>query len=184
MVEVLSNAVLILIDVQKGFSNERWGNRNNPHAELRMTDILGKFREHNLKVIHVRHDSTNPDSLLFRGKDTFEFKNCVAPLENELIVTKHVNSAFIGTSLEKILRGINAPQVFYMGLVTDHCVSTTVRMSGNLGFNSYVIEDACATHDRMSLSGKIIDAQTVHEVNLASLNGEFATVIQSEELDF
>ncbi len=184
MGKVAPGSVLVIIDVQKGFSDPRWGVRNNPNAEKKMEKVLGEFRKHGLTVIHVRHDSRNPNSLLHSGKETFQFKDEVKPLEGEMIITKHVNSAFIGTDLEKVLREMGNPPVYYMGLVTDHCVSTTARMSGNLGFESFVIEDACAAHEAKGMKGEKIPAQVVHDVNLASINGEFARVLKSEELEF
>lgn len=174
--------VLVIIDVQKGFSDPSWGHRNNPEAENVMKNVLEEFRNAKGKIIHVRHDSLNTESLLHHGKESFEFKNEVLPVDGEIIITKHVNSAFIGTDLESILRTLTSPQVYFMGLVTDHCVSTTVRMSANLGFNSYVIEDACATHNRIDRKENIVDAQIVHDVNIASLKGEFAKIVNSKEL--
>ncbi len=75
------------------------------------------------------------------------------------------------------------PEVYIMGLTTDHCVSVTARMSGNLGFRTFVIRDACAAHER-ELDGKKISADIVHDVNLASIKGEFASIIWSSELEF
>lgn len=184
MVKIARNSVLVLIDVQKGFDDPAWGTRNNTLAESVMESLLREFRCHKLRVIHVRHDSMNPNSLLKSGKKTFEFKDIIHPLPNELIVTKHVNSAFIGTDLEKVLRDMGTPDVYYAGLVTDHCVSTTARMSGNLGFNSFVIEDACATFDTRDRKGNVIPAEVVHNVNLASIDGEFAKVISFTEMEF
>lgn len=184
MVKVSPNSVLVLIDVQKGFDDPKWGKRNNPDAEAVMGKILNDFRCHKRRVIHVRHDSGNPNSLLKDGKPTFEFKDEVTPLPNEMVIVKHVNSAFIGTDLEKVLRNLGDPDVFYAGLVTDHCVSTTARMSGNLGFRSYVVEDGCATFDTPVKGGETIPADVVHKVNLASIDGEFAQVVESSELEF
>ncbi len=184
MSKVAPNSVLVIIDVQKGFSDSRWGKRNNPDAEKKMKKVLEEFRKHGLTVIHVRHDSKNPNSLLHHGKESFQFKDEVTPLEGEMIITKHVNSAFIGTSLEQVLRDMGSPPVYYMGLVTDHCVSTTARMSGNLGFESFVIADACAAHEKIGVNGEKLPAQLIHDVNLASINGEFAKVLKSGELEF
>ncbi len=184
MVEVSNNSVLIVIDVQKGFDDPKWSKRNNPDAENVMARVLNEFRKYKLTVIHVRHDSRNPESLLKDGKPTFAFKDEVKPLEGEIVITKHVNSAFIGTNLEEILRKMGDPNIYYMGITTDHCVSTTARMSGNLGFNSYVIEDACAAFEKIDQHGRMIPADTIHNVNLASIHGEFAQVIRSEDLVF
>ncbi|MCL6089428.1 MAG: cysteine hydrolase [Candidatus Thermoplasmatota archaeon] len=184
MVKVSNNSVLVIIDVQKGFDDPKWGKRNNPDAENVMASVLSEFRKHMLTVIHVRHDSRKPESLLKEGKPTFAFKDEVKPVEGETIITKHVNSALIGTNLEEILRKMGDPNVYYMGITTDHCVSTTARMSGNLGFKSYVIEDACAAFETRDQHGETIPAETIHNVNLASIDGEFAQVIRSEDLVF
>jgi nicotinamidase-related amidase len=183
MVSVSAVAALVVIDVQKGFDDPVWGKRNNPEAEKVMEDVLRKFRSNGRRIIHVRHDSLNPASLLKSGKPGFEFKPEVAPLEHEPVITKHVNSAFIGTRLESILRAMGDPEVYIMGLTTDHCVSVTARMSGNLGFKTFVIRDACAAHQRF-LDGKKISADVVHDINLASISGEFAQIPWSSELEF
>ena len=183
MVKVSPSAALIIIDVQKGFDEPFWGKSNNPDAAKVMEDVLRRFRSNGRKIIHVRHDSLNPNSALKAGKPGFEFKNEVRPLEHETIITKHVSSAFIGTRLESILREMAKPEVYIMGLTTDHCVSVTARMSGNLGFKTFVIRDACAAHANV-LDGRKIDAETVHNVNLASIEGDFAQIPWSDELEF
>lgn len=180
MIKLDDNAVLVVIDVQKAWLDPSMGKRNNPDAEIVISRLISKFRERGKTIIHVRHDSNNPESIFREGKSTFEFQEEVKPLTGEQVITKHVNSAFIGTDLESRLRKMGNPQVFYVGLVTDHCVSTTARMSGNLGFRSYVVEDACATFDRRDSSGNVIPAEEVHKINLASINDEFAEVIRSD----
>lgn len=185
MTKVNPNSVLVTIDMQKGFDDPKWGRRNNPDAEKIIKSVLSEFRKNNLKVIHVRHDSMSETSPLKAGKPTFEFKEEVTPLENEPVIVKHVNSGFIGTDLEKRLRDLGDPEVYYVGLVTDHCISTTVRMSGNLGFNSVVIEDGCATFDTVDHIGDLLPAEIVHKVNLASIHsGGFAKVLTSSDLEF
>lgn len=185
MVKVAPNSVLVTIDLQKGFDDPKWGRRNNPDAEKVIGKVLSQFRENKLNVIHVRHDSMSPSSPLKAGKPTFEFKDEVNPGKDEPVLVKHVNSGFIGTDLEERLRKLGDPEVYYVGLVTDHCISTTVRMSGNLGFKSVVIEDGCATFDTTDQNGDILPAEIVHKVNLASIHsGGFAKVVKSSGLEF
>ena len=67
-------------------------------------------------------------------------------------------------------------------MTTNHCISTTVRMSGNLGFNTFLISDSTACYDTKSINGDIISCETIYESSIASLNNEFAKVIDSNEL--
>jgi nicotinamidase-related amidase len=175
---------LILIDIQKGFDQtEHWGgNRNNPAAEDNASKLLTHWRQNKLPVYHVKHNSINPKSLLFKGKPGNEIKEIVKPLPNEPVFEKTVNSAFIGTELKQQLDENDIRQLVIVGLTTDHCVSTSVRMAGNLGYDTIVVSDATATFDKEGVDGKKYTAELIHETALASLNGEFASVVSTKEV--
>ena len=182
MDDLPSNATLIVIDVQKGFDDPRWGRRNNPQAESNIERILDAWRRARMPVIHIQHCSREPNSPLRPGVPGNEIKKTASPLPAEPVLKKNVNSAFIGTDLESRLRSNQVKTVVLVGMTTDHCVSTTARMAGNLGFNTYVVSDGTATFDRTGPDGRNHKAEEIHAVNLASLHKEFATVIDTNTL--
>lgn len=178
------NPALILIDIQKGFSDlDYWGGeRNNPDAELNAGKLLALWREKGLPVFHVKHCSSNPNSLLAEGKPGNEFQDIVIPLAGELIIRKNVNSAFIGTNLKDLLDQAAIHKVVIVGLTTDHCISTSVRMAGNYGYETWLVEDAAATFCKKGMSGQLYSAELIHDTALASLKDEFATIVKTNEL--
>jgi nicotinamidase-related amidase len=176
------NAALIIIDVQKGFDDPSWGRRNNPEAESNIARLLDAWRKTGRPLFHIQHRSRRAGSLLGPDSPGFEIKDAAKPHAGEPVIQKSVNSAFIGTDLEARLKQNGLKTVVLIGLTTDHCVSTTARMAGNLGFDTYVVADATATFDRVGPDGKSYRAEEIYTINLASLNQEFATVIDTEEL--
>lgn len=167
---------LLVIDVQRAWDEPSWPERNNPEAEARVADLLAAWREEGAPVVHVRHESAGPGGVFRRGTDAFEFKAEAAPLPGEQVVDKRVNSGFIGTDLERRLRDSGTETVVIAGLTTDHCCSTTARMAGNLGFETWFVSDATATHARGGF-----DAETIHRTALASIDDEFCEVLDSRE---
>lgn len=177
------DAVLLTIDVQKGMDVYRDEyHRNNPDLEHNIARLQDAWRRSGRPLIHVQHLSTVPESPLRPGQPGVDIKDEVRPLPGEPVVQKSVNSAFIGTNLEADLRRRGVTTLVMVGLQTNMCVSTTARMAGNLGFTTYVVSDATATFDNTGPDGKSYAAQLLHDVALADLHGEFATVVDTATL--
>jgi len=175
---------LILVDIQKGFDNiEYWGGqRNNPDAEENAGELLRLWRKHHLPVFHIKHCSSNPKSLLHETNEGNSFNDLVQPTDHEPIIKKNVNSAFIGTDLKEQLDNLKITKLVIVGLTTDHCISTTTRMAGNLGFDTFLVSDATATFNKKGIEGQNFPAELIHATALASLNDEFATIVTTEFL--
>lgn len=175
---------LVLIDIQKGFDNiEYWGGgRNHPDAEKVAGELLQLWRAKKLPIFHVKHNSTNPESLLAKGQYGNDIQDVVKPNEGEPIIEKGVNSAFIGTDLQERLEQASIRQLVIAGLTTDHCVSTSTRMAGNLGFEAFLVNDATATFDKKGVNGEQFSAQLIHDTAIASLHEEFATVVLASDV--
>jgi len=172
-------STLLVVDLQEGFDAPSWGRRNNPHLEQRVADLLRVWRGTGRPVVHVRHMSTDPSSPLRPGQPGNAFKPETAPVAGEAVIEKSVNSAFIGTSLEIDLRRAGCRGLIIVGLTTNHCVSTTARTAGNLGFVTSVVSDATATFDRVGPDGIEYRAELIHAMALSDLHGEFATIVDT-----
>jgi nicotinamidase-related amidase len=180
MSTLAQNAVLLVVDVQRGFDryNESL-HRNNRDLETNIARLLEAWRRTGRPVVYIQHLSRLKDSPLAPGQEGVEIKPEVRPNPGEPVVQKSVNSAFIGTTLEADLRAAGRQVLILTGLQTNFCVSTTARMAGNLGFETYVVSDATATFDNTGPDGRVWDAQLLHDVALADLHGEFATVLDT-----
>ena len=173
---------LLLIDIQKGFDDIAYwgGQRNNPNAENNAAELLKLWRKNHLPIFHIQHCSSIPTSLLHETHEGNAFKEIVKPMGQEPIIQKNVNSAFIGTTLKEQLDKAKISKLVIVGLTTDHCVSTTTRMAGNLGYETFLVSDATATFNKKGIDGQNFSAELIHETALASLNEEFATVVTTE----
>jgi nicotinamidase-related amidase len=177
-----ANTALLVIDVQQTFSNPGWGQRNNLSAESNIARLIAGWRQSGRPIHHVQHASRSPEGSFRPGTPGHQVKAEATPIAGEPVHHKEVNSAFIGTNLEHDLRAAGIDTLVVVGLTTNHCVSTTVRMAGNLGFKTYIVEDATAAFDRAGLDGRMRPAAEVHAAALSDLSGEFATVVNTDQL--
>ena len=177
---------LLLIDVQVGVDVlSHWGGptgrRNNPNAEANMLQLLATWRKAKLQVAFTRHDSREAKSPLKFSLPTGAQKPGFEIAPGEIVVEKDVNSGFIGTSLEVQLRRAEISRLVIVGFFTNFCVETTTRMSGNLGFDTYLVDDCCATTNRVGLDGIDREPELVHAMTVGNLHGEFCTAVQSND---
>jgi nicotinamidase-related amidase len=174
---------LIVIDVQRAF--DQWEaagkRRNNPDAIARIADLLRAFRDHDAPIFHIRHQGTHPKSSFLADGTGYPVKEEAREIAGEPVIVKRVNSAFIGTDLEHRLRAADIKTLVICGATTNHCVETTTRMAGNLGFDARLVRDATWTFDRRGPDGDEHSAEEIHAMTLANLNGEFARIVSASE---
>lgn len=180
------DTALLLIDVQRGVNDlAHWGGptgrRNNPDAEGRMARLLDAWRTRRLPVVFTQHDSRQAVSPLKLSLPGGAFIEGLAPASRELVISKDVNSAFVGTSLELELRRRGVHRLVVAGFFTNFCVETTVRMAGNMAYDTYLVHDACATTNRVDVDGVDHDPELVHRLSVASMHGEFCTALTCDE---
>lgn len=173
---------LVVIDVQKAFQDwERTGvGRNNPEALANIASLLDGFRAARSLIVHIRHRGAAPDSL-FQGAACDVIPEA-AERDGEPVLWKSVNSAFIGTGLEAMLRERGIRSVVISGATSNHCVETTTRMAGNLGFDARFVADATWTFDRRGPDGRLHRAEDIQAMTEANLSDEFAEIVSTREV--
>ncbi len=180
--ELQANAALIIIDQQKGILQPHLGRRNNPQAEDRIVDLLGFWRRSGRPVIHVQHLSREPDSVFWPEQEGVEFQQRFLPQDAEWLIQKQVPDAFCASGLEARLREAGIGQLVIVGVATNNSVESTARSAGNLGFDTWVAEDACFTFDKADYFGTLRTAEEVHGMSLGNLQGEYATVVSAAQV--
>ena len=131
--------------------------------------LLNKFRNDNMTVIHVRHNS-DPGG---------EINDIVKPLPSEKIVSKDAVNCFVGTDLLDFLKTNKIDTLVICGMQTHMCVEAATRAASDYGFKCILIHDACATKD-LKFGDKIIKAEDVHYSTLSTLKN-YAQVISTKE---
>ena len=173
------DAALLVIDVQQAIDDAKWGPRNNPDAERAIAALIAVWRAERLPIVHVRHDSTEPNSPYRPDRPGNAFKPEARPLAGETVIAKSAHSAFVGTALEETLDALGATTLVVCGALTHNCVEASVRHGADLGYRVFVVADACWAVDVVDLAGRVWPAQIVHALSLAVLDGEYAEVVDT-----
>lgn len=174
---------LIIVDIQNDyFPNGKMELSNPDKAAANAAKVLDKFRQNNKNnIFHVQHIAGSPE-LGFFLPDTAgaEIHETVRPLEHENMIVKNFPNSFLKTDLESKLRDKGVNKVVVVGMMTHMCIDATVRAAVDLGFETTLIEDACATLD-LSYQEKKVPAEQVHYAFVGALNGMYANVISTED---
>lgn len=175
-----TSTALLVIDMQLAVDHPSWGPRNNPGAEGNILRLLAAWRAAGRPVVHVRHLSKDPHSTFRPGQPGVDFKPGFQPQPGELLIEKTVPGAFAGTDLEALLRAQGIDSLVITGVSTNNSVEATARVAGDLGFRTTVVSDATFAFAKVDFHGVPRTADEVHAMSLANLDGEYATVLDTD----
>lgn len=109
--------------------------------------------------------------LLAPGDPLAEIVPELAPIEDEIVITKTTDSALTGTNLRLMLYNMGIDTVVVTGVLTDQCVSGTVRSLADESFKVWLIEDACRA-----------STAKIQENELEILNNIYCHVVTTDEI--
>ena len=128
--------ILLVIDTQKGIVDE--GLYEFEKFRGNIIKLIEESRKQGVEVAYVQHDNGEGSGFTL-GVEDFEIYEPFAPLENEKIFYKHVNSAFNpATGLTKYLQSQNIKEVMAVGIQTDYCIDATIKSGFEQGFKMIV----------------------------------------------
>lgn len=95
----------------------------------------------------------------------------VQPAPEDCVIVKHRYSAFMGTSLEVVLRSLGRPTLLLAGTTTNICVESTARDAFMRDYHVVLMEDCVAAttkeeheatlHNMRNYFGHVTDSTTV-----------------------
>ena len=135
---------LIVIDVQKGITDERLYDFDGFIRNV--TNIIDAARKNNVEVIYVQHDDGPGTGFSFGDKD-FEIADQVAPKENEKIFIKTINSCFGNNDLADYLRESREKDLMIVGLQTNFCIDASVKSAFERGYKVIIPKGTNSTFD-------------------------------------
>jgi nicotinamidase-related amidase len=175
---------LLVIDVQMALAHldSEGEPRSCPQAEQNIARLMEKFRSNNDPVIHIHYHGADLDDPFHPSLPGSVVQPIAAPRAGEPIVIKTRSSGFMGTNLEDILTEQGIEQLVLCGATANHCVESTTRTAGDLGYQPIYVADATWTYGLTGPDGVTHSAEQIHSVSIATLQGEIASVQNTDVL--
>lgn len=174
---------LLLIDMQNDYFPD--GKMELAEAETaarQAAKLLQCWRDRQLPVVHVAHESVRPGAGFFLpGTAGQKIHQLVTPRPEEPVITKNFPNSFLKTPLLELLRALEVHRLVIGGMMTHMCVDATVRAAKDLGFHCTLVHDATATRD-LAFAGNTAPAAQVQTAFIAALSAVCDGVCAAEEI--
>jgi nicotinamidase-related amidase len=157
-----ADAVLLIFDAQEAVDGPRPGAGDGPEVEKNIAALVAAWRAEGLPLAHVGRLSAGSP---------------LPPLEGEIVIVRNATSAFVGADLEARLDELGATTLVLCGALATHALEASARHAGDLGYQVFVVADACRAVDTADLRGRHWPAEDVWALALARLKGETATIV-------
>ncbi|MDI2130902.1 isochorismatase family protein [Yinghuangia seranimata] len=172
----LSDATLVLIDMQNTYRQGVMALDGAEEAVAAAAALLARARDAGARVIHVAHDG-GPGSPYDIRAEIGRISDEVAPVEGEPTVVKAFPNSFHMTELEQLLRGTGADELVLAGFMTHMCVQFTAQGAFNLGFRPTVVAEATATRTLTAPDGSTVPSSALQAAALTTITDIFGTVV-------
>ena len=176
------NAALIVIDLQRAIDHPSWGIRNNFSGRSQRRSLARPLARHRAAGLSYPPRFQRSRVPLSSRPARTRIQAAGRPLPGEAVLGKHTANAFVSTDLEERLRRNGQTQLLFAGVITNNSVEATVRMAGDLGFETILIEDGVFTFGRNDWMGVHRTAEEVHAMSLANLDQEYCRIVSTRDV--
>ena len=178
----MSTRALVVIDLQNDyFPGGKFTLVGTDAAADNAAKLVAAFRAKQAPVIHVRHESQEPDPGFFApGSPGAEIHAKVKNKGDETVITKNQVNAFQNTDLKSILDERGITDLVIVGAMSHMCVDGVTRAAVDFGYATTVIHDACATLD-MEFNGVKVPAAQVQAAFMRGLADGYCAVKSTDE---
>lgn len=143
-------------------------------------EVIAGARARGEPVIHVRHEQ--PGAPIFvPGSKGAEIVPAVAPVMGEAVVVKNHPNSFRDTNLQQLLDEAGIGEVALVGAMSHMCIGATARAATDLGYDTIVVQDACATMG-LEYDGVSVTAPQVHAASMAAIAFAHGRVVSVDDL--
>jgi nicotinamidase-related amidase len=157
-----ADAILVIIDAEEAIDPRRAAGHAPEAADKNIAALVAAWRTEGLPLVHVaRQSAASPPP----------------PVDGEIVVTRDATSAFVGSDLEARLDELGATTLVVCGALASHALEASARHAADLGYQVFVVADACPATDTVDLNGRRRPAEDVRALALAGLRGETATIV-------
>lgn len=161
-----ADAALLVIDAQHAVGARSPGADDASKVETNIAALIAAWRAEALPLVHV-------------GRTRDFAALAAAPLNGEIVIVRNAASAFVGADLEARLDEFGATTLVLCGALSTHALEASARHAADLGYQVFVVADACLAADVVDLRGRLWPAGDVRALALAHLKGETATIVDA-----
>jgi nicotinamidase-related amidase len=165
-----ADAVLLIVDAQRVVVDPHENADDGPAVETNIAALIAAWRAEGLPLAHVDRPPSDP---------TASSALAASPLDGEIVIVRAATSAFVGAELEARLDELGATTLVLCGALATHALEASARHAADLGYQLFVVADACLAADAVDLRGRLWPAEDVRALALAHLNGETATIVDA-----
>lgn len=163
---------LLIIDVQTALTSQYPVDENKMIEHIRK--LIRVCHNQHLEIVYVRHH----DEELILNSDGWQIDSRITPRQDDKIFEKEYNSAFKNTNLDAYLKSQGIQDLIIVGMQSEYCIDTSIKVAFELGYRVIVPKDATTTFDNDIISGKVLKQYLEEKI----WKNRFAQVIEVDTL--